>query len=128
MSGRVVSELISHGYRFQGLGDVSVRSNNGTAYGREEIVSSSKASKESLKAKNGDLAAKTRHALRVGFSLCPLTLLPQGVKTSFNAEYEPPGRGPPEITKIRPATTAAPRPCRGVGMGAHVVHPSVAGS
>ncbi len=52
----------------------------------------------------------------------------QGVKTSFRTEYDPPGRGPPEITKIRPPTAAAPRPCRAVGIGAHVVHRSATGS
>jgi hypothetical protein len=43
---------------------------------------------------------------------------PYGVKISFAAEYEPPGIGPPEITYMRPAWTAAPNPWRGVGMRA----------
>ena len=41
----------------------------------------------------------------------------QGAKISFVEEAEAPGRGPPAMTKIRPPLTAAPRPCRAVGMG-----------
>lgn len=40
----------------------------------------------------------------------------QGEKISLAEEAEPPGVGPPEITCIRPATTAAPKPWRADGI------------
>src|SRR5262249_9932962 len=44
-----------------------------------------------------------------------------GAKISLADDDVPPGRGPPEMTKIFPATAAAPRPWRDVGMRACVL-------
>ena len=47
----------------------------------------------------------------------------QGAKISFAADAEAPGVGPPEMTYSLPPTTAAPRPCRAVGMRAWLLQP-----
>ena len=51
---------------------------------------------------------------------CPASVnFRQGVKISFAAENDPPGRGPPAITYIFLATTALPSPWRAVGIGVY---------
>src|SRR5262249_47807017 len=51
-----------------------------------------------------------------------------GAKISFAVEIEPPGRGPPAMTKMRPPTTAAPRPGRAVGKGGYALQVPPCGS
>ena len=59
----------------------------------------------------------------IGMRLCT-----HGVKISFAVEAEAPGVGPPEITNIRPPTTALPSPWRAVGMRAYALQASLFGS
>src|SRR5262245_28997580 len=51
-----------------------------------------------------------------------------GAKISLADEDDAPGRGPPEIAKIRPPATAAPSPWRAVGMRAWALQALPAGS
>lgn len=58
--------------------------------------------------------AKARECLSLLHETAPPARPRYGAKISLAAE--PSRRGPPEMTQVLPATVAAPRPCRVVGI------------